>query len=67
MCGSVKGKRSTETNDNLMITSPSNGTALRQLTSQSKPASKAARMIPGFNNPGASGSHWYKLGAFRVK
>src|SRR5215210_8919675 len=67
MCGSVKGKRSAKTSDSLTIMSPSNGTVLRQLTRQSKHASKAARMVPGFsNNPGSFGSHWYKFGAFRV-
>src|SRR4051794_21325429 len=67
MCGSVKGKRSTKTNDNLMIMSPSSGTRLRQLIRQSKNTSKPVNTIPGFsNNPGSFGSHWYKFGAFRV-
>jgi hypothetical protein len=68
MCGNVKGKISTETSDNLTITSPFNGTALRQQTRQSRHASKAARMVPGFsNNSGSFDSHWYKFGALRVK
>src|ERR671917_642939 len=67
MCGSVKGKRSVETNDNLRITSPSSGTALRQTARQSRPASKAARTRPGFSSKlGSSGNHWYRFGAFRV-
>ena len=67
MCGSVKGKRSARTNDNLTIMSPSNDTTLRQLIEQSKHMSKPVKMIPGFSNdPGSFGSHWYKFGAFRV-
>src|SRR5215203_6792035 len=50
MCGNVKGKRSTETKDNLTITSLSNGTGLRQLTRQSSPTSKAVKTIPNNEN-----------------
>src|SRR3954452_13764094 len=68
MCGSVKGRRSAATNDNLTITSPSNGTMLYQLTRQSRHTSKAARMMPGFSkSSGSFGSHWYRFGASRVK
>src|ERR687886_1640571 len=67
ICGSVKGKRSSETSDSLTITSPSNGASLRQHTRQSKPTSNAARTLPGFaNEPGSFGSHWYRFGALRV-
>jgi hypothetical protein len=68
MCGSVKGTRSVETNASLTIRSPSSGTTLRQLTRQSKHTREIVSIVPGFSsNPGSFGSHWYRLGAFRVK
>src|SRR5215203_1047788 len=80
MCGNVKGKRSTETKDNLTITSLSNGTGLRQLTRQSSPTSKAVKTIPPhesirFSNKILSGcgadresygTHQYRFGAYWV-